>query len=185
MPDTSDPLRALPRETLPPRELKQRVTATLRSRGRLRRSSSRVFRVAAVLAAAALLFIAGRVTTSRRVASGDDRPEFALLLYQDSSFDARPGRPSLYGEYSKWADGLNERGLLVKDRALDSATTLLRMSGGSMSSEPREVATDAGQMTGFFIIRAADLRAALAIAATCPHLKHGGTIALRPIYRGL
>ena len=35
--------------------------------------------------------------------------------------------------------------------------------------------------TGYFVIRAADLSAATALAQTCPHLKYGGSIRVRPI----
>jgi hypothetical protein len=38
-----------------------------------------------------------------------------------------------------------------------------------------------GAPRGYFVIRARDLAKAIAIARDCPHLKHGGWIALRPI----
>jgi len=34
---------------------------------------------------------------------------------------------------------------------------------------------------GYFLIKAQDMNAALAIARTCPHLKYGGSIEIRPI----
>jgi hypothetical protein len=34
---------------------------------------------------------------------------------------------------------------------------------------------------GFFIIRAATEAEALGVARTCPHLRHGGAVAVRPI----
>jgi hypothetical protein len=35
--------------------------------------------------------------------------------------------------------------------------------------------------TGYFIIRADDWDAALAIARGCPHLRHGGVVAVRAV----
>jgi hypothetical protein len=40
---------------------------------------------------------------------------------------------------------------------------------------------DAGVLTGLFIIRAASEAEALAIARTCPHLRYGGRVDVRPI----
>lgn len=186
--DPSDPLRVLPREIEPPSALRARVTATLRARGRLRPRYRPALRAAALAAAAVLVFMvfmAGRWSGHGKLRSSDARSEYALLLYQDSSFvDHPPGTPSYFGEYSAWAQSLNARGRLVVDRALDSTSTMLHALGGDVRVELREVGTDAGRMTGLFIIRAADSSEALAIARTCPHLRHGGIIAVRSIFRG-
>lgn len=64
---------------------------------------------------------------------------------------ARPGRPG--------PDGTREK---LKDGA--------RVFGGG--------APDAAALRGFFLIRANTLEEAEAIARTCPHRGHGGTIVL-------
>ncbi len=183
--DPSDPLRVLPREIEPPAALRERVTATLRARRVLRPRSRTTLLAAALAAAAVLVFVIGRWSGSGKPQSSDARSEYALLLYQDANFLDHPkGTPSYYGEYSAWARSLKNRGLLVVDRALDSTSTMLHRLDGGVRAELREVATDAGRMTGLFIIRAADSAEAMAIARTCPHLRHGGIIAVRSIFRG-
>jgi hypothetical protein len=181
VPDPNDPLRVLPREVDPPPALRERVRETLRSRGRLRPRRRRVLAVSAALAAAVLLFLAGRLSARVRDPWSDSRPEFVLLVYEGPGFDRSAGVPALFAEYDAWARGLQARGLLLHGRALERGSTLLQASGGRVSVEPHEVAADAGTITGFFILRAADSAQALAIARTCPHLKHGGTLILRPI----
>jgi hypothetical protein len=183
--DPSDPLRVLPREIEPPRALRERVMATLRARRRLRPRFRPAARAMAIAAAVAILvFLAGRWSGHGTVRTSGARAQYALLLYESSSFDRRAGQPALFSEYSAWAKTLSDRGVLVLDRALDSTSTMLHALSGSVGVEQREVATDAGRMTGLFIIRAADSPEALAIALTCPHLRHGGTIAVRSIIRG-
>ncbi len=184
MPDPSDPLRVLPREIEPPPALRERVKATLRARRQLRPRSRRVLGVFAALAAAVLLFLAGRLSAPGRGPPSDERQEFALLVYEGPGFDRPTDRHTYFVEYDAWGRGLEARGLLVHARALEPGSSLLQASGGRVSVEPHEITADIGTMTGFFIIRAADSAQALAIARTCPHLKHGGTIVLRPILRG-
>src|SRR5271169_2594028 len=45
----------------------------------------------------------------------------------------------------------------------------------------QEIHTEDTNLGGYFVIAAPNLDAALAIARTYPHLKHGGTIVIRPI----
>ena len=182
--DPNDPLRVLPREIEPPWALRERVTATLRARGRLRPRYRLAARAAAIAAAAVLVFVAGRWSGHATVRTSGVRSQYALLLYEPSGFDRRAGGSALFTEYSAWAQSLSDRGALVLTRALDSTSTMLHALSGTVRMEQREVATDAGRMTGLFIIRAADSSEALAIALTCPHLRHGGTIAVRSILKG-
>lgn len=180
-----DPLRALHREALPPPQLKVRVTRTLTARGLLRRpSTSR--RWIGAMAAAVLLFVigltVGRGTTAGGPASAG--PRFVLLLYQDASFEPGPTPHAHYDEYAAWAQGLRDRGKLVSGTALDSASVLLHAAAGGLEVTHNGVASAAGVVGGFFIIRAASNAEALAIAETCPHLRYGGRIVLRPVFPG-
>jgi hypothetical protein len=133
---------------------------------------------------ALLLFLAGRLSAPGGVPASDRRPEFLLLVYEGAGFDRSAGQHALFAEYSAWARGLRARGLLVQGRALERGSSLLQASTGRVLVEHHEVTADAGTITGLFIIRAADSAQALAIARTCPHLKHGGTLVLRPIVPG-
>jgi hypothetical protein len=55
-------------------------------------------------------------------------------------------------------------------------------AGGPSAGERAEVPAGApGEPTGFFLVRAGDLAEAERIARDCPHLRHGGEVALRPV----
>ena len=148
----------------PPAGLKSRVIGTLTSAGTLTPSGGRVPRAArwAALLAAAIFagFLLGRVER----ASASDVPRYLLLLYEDSTY--RDGRPvsEIVAEYARWADSLRKADLLEL--------------GEKLADPPRR---DATSPTGFFIIRAVDGNAARAIAASSPHVRHGGGIVVRAI----
>jgi hypothetical protein len=179
--------QALPRESPPPEDLEDRVVAALRARGILRaarvggRRTMRATLFVAASAAAAALFMAGLVTGRHAAAPevlGDTRPQFVLLLQEGKGFDR--GTDHL-AEYAAWARALGARGELVAGEKLKDDAVLL--SNGDTGLTIRTVAVEGAEDTprGYFVIRARDLAEAIAIARDCPHLKHGGRIALRPI----
>jgi len=103
---------------------------------------------------------------------------YLLLLYESPRYD--PGgttHEQLVAEYSAWAGNLAHRGQLVDAAELGPEEELV----GAAAESTRPTA---GVITGFFLVRAADPEAAAAIAATCPHLKYGGTVAVRPLREG-
>ena len=101
-------------------------------------------------------------------------PRYVLLLY-----DA-PDEPALteaqimerVSEYRDWAIGLRKQGSDISGEKL--ATTSLDL--GDAATVPA-----AEPLGGYFVFSAKDAEAALAIARSCPHLKHGGRAELRPI----
>jgi hypothetical protein len=180
--DANDPLRDLDRDIAPPDLLKHRVIGTLRERGVLRKTRRPLWRPLGAIAAALVLFAAGVGVGRRSPALVADRtPSYALLLYEGRDFDQHTPVPTYVAEYSAWAGSLRERGVLVSGRALDPSSRLMRDSLGVVTMEGRDVTTDEGTMAGFFIVHASSEAEAEAIARTCPHLKHGGRIALRRI----
>lgn len=111
-------------------------------------------------------------------------PSYLLLLLEDGSFQA--GGPedmkARIEEYSAWARKLAEKGQLLGAEKL-KATGMILGAGTEREARPDELpGGNPGGVAGFFILKAESYRAAAAIAATCPHLKHGGTIALREIH---
>jgi hypothetical protein len=110
-------------------------------------------------------------------------PRYLLLLNEDASYDSSkvPGQADRVGEYQAWAASLGERGKLAGGEKLkDEGTVLHRTSMRAVS--PSELpAGKPGGLAGYFIISAADAREALEIAKSCPHLKYGGTVVVRPI----
>jgi hypothetical protein len=120
--------------------------------------------------------VQARTATSVGATATDSTPEYLLLLYDSGVTGASVSTQqvsAIIAEYSAWADGLRAAGQLVSAEKLsDSASVWL---GGSIATVSGE------RVGGFFLIRARDLIEAQRIAASCPHLKHGGRIELRPI----
>lgn len=165
-----DPFAELPREIAPPPALKGRVQGALASRGLLRATPSSARRWLA--AAAALVMFAAGVAVGMSAGTADrapDGPRFALLLYEPPGFDTSRTHDELAAEYGAWAGSLADR--FVAGDALGEQ----RVIGGGSE------ATGAATPTGYFILRAADWDAAMAIASQCPHLRHGGVVAVRRI----
>ena len=94
---------------------------------------------------------------------------YILLLYEDERYRA-PSTPDEHAarvaEYGGWVEDLRERGVDV---------------------EGEELAPDGapegrlGILAGYFLVAAPDVDAAMAIARTTPHVKHGGTVVVRRI----
>ncbi|MEX0691543.1 MAG: hypothetical protein WD043_06845 [Gemmatimonadales bacterium] len=157
-----NPFAQLPRDADPPPALKTRVMADLRRRGLIR--SVWLPRVLA-LAAGLALFAAG-TWVGARDAGPPAGQQFALLLYEPASFDTTRPHDELAAEYGAWAQSLGTR--FVAGDALGDQ----RVLGGTVGSEVP---------TGYFIVRASSWEEAMSIAAACPHLRHGGTVAVQAI----
>lgn len=186
--DTRDPLRSLDRDVAPPAALEARVRRTLEGRGLLRPAMPTRRRLAAAAAALAV-FAAGYMAGVGRppttpltdAVPADGLGRYALFLYEDERFV--PSRPEaeLVAEYGAWGAGLAERGRLAVGEKLAAEAFLLEGRADPVVVAARDVAGDAGVVTGLFIILAASDAEALSIARTCPHLGYGGRIAVRPI----
>ena len=170
------------RESTP---LEDRVVRTLEDRGLLRREerssgNGRRWRSPAQLAAAvALLLLGGALGAmlgpamlgdSGRApspATATDAPRFALLLY-----DRAEG--ATVRDMTLWARELQRRGHSITGAKLERSRVLVSSSG-----------SDVGEalMTGFFVVSAADVKEAEAIARSSPHALHGGRIVIRPVER--
>jgi hypothetical protein len=174
-------LEAFPAQDAPPPGLEARVVAALRERGLLRDRRRRVWTLAAAAALAAFVggVALGRATVGARGrAPASDARSFALLLYPGPGMDERAGAEGRrVEEYRAWAHGLGERGRLVTGQKLKPAVHLL----GDPSPGTAPAPVPDGALQGFFLIRARTMEEAEDIARSCPHLRHGGTIALREI----
>jgi hypothetical protein len=181
--DTSDPLGSLPRRVDPPQELQHRVQRTLSQRKLLRRHARPWYPAAAIAAGLALIglgYLLGQAPDRGRAAA-DGLARFALFLYEDASFDTSRTEAELVREYSAWAADLRARGQLDVGAQLGGTERLLIPAADSATIAARAIDTDAGTLTGMFIIRAATETEALDIAGSCPHLKYGGRVAVRAI----
>ena len=166
----------LPREAPPAREVRDRIVRELEARGQLTSRAVRRRRAARFLVAAAAglaLFAAGWAlgarTLPRRAGPDDGRPRFILFLYGETAADPRTEADRV-AEYRDWARALAQTGSLVSGEKLADRSDFLGKG-----------ATPAPAPGGFFIVSARDESDAVAIARSHPHLKHGGSILVRPI----
>ncbi|MEO8450081.1 MAG: YciI family protein [Gemmatimonadota bacterium] len=167
---------------LPP-GLEDRVVRTLQRRGLLgaaprSRLGRWVLPVAAGLAALAVGFALGRRTPTVQAAASQ---RYALLLYEDASFQAPPrsAEAGYVAEYSRWAREVNAAGNGLTGEELNYSGRTIDSAGAAVDHD--RAADGQSVLSGFFIVHAADLERATAIAKTCPHLKHGGRVVIRPI----
>jgi hypothetical protein len=132
--------------------------------------------IAALLGYGAASFRESAAPSTTTPIVADSTPQFLLLLYDAGASGPQASPQQIaktIAEYSAWARGLGAAGQLVSAEKLSDAPAT--WFGGA-------VTTSAGERVGgFFLIRARNLGEARRIAETCPHLKHGGRIELRPI----
>jgi hypothetical protein len=156
MDEELDELSALPREIEPPPEWRRAVARRLRRERLLRRSMLPYVAAAVVIAGlfAALLLV--------RHPSAP-QPNYILLLYESENFQG-----GSRAEYSAWAKQM--RPLVVGGEELHDQSL---MTIDPIATTPR--------LAGYFLIHAPDDATAERISRACPHVKHGGGIALRKI----
>lgn len=147
---------------------------------------------ALALAACLAAFFAGISVSDRGAGRQPAAPatleRFLLLLYEDESYRA-PVTPAeqetRVTEYSAWAADLRERGIEIEGEELAPPAEADRLAGRGAGGEAGRGAPagSAGTLAGYFIVEAEDQPAAVAIARTTPHLKHGGTVVVRRVVR--
>jgi len=168
----------------PPPALEEAVVSRLSERGLIagrERSRPRPILAWALAAAAGIaLFAAGLAVGQRRGApAAEAAPAVSATRYVLLLYDA-PGEATItdaemaarVDEYRNWAIGLRRSGSDISGEKLASRNLDLGASSAASGPEP---------LGGFFIFSAKDPADALAIARSCPHLKHGGRAELRPI----
>lgn len=163
-------------EPLDPQATQQAVEALRRS-GLLKAPSRRspASRMLLPAAASVVLVLAGawlgRATSG---SAGSTEPRYALLLVEDSTFrgEREVGADSLVQEYAAWAGNLARRGQLIVGEELADEVMILGPTAGTLGTR---------QIAGLFIVSAPNRDAALNIARSCPHLRYGGGIVIRPI----
>jgi RNA polymerase sigma-70 factor (ECF subfamily) len=168
-------LDRLDREMTPPPDAEERIVAALAARGMLGKRR-RLLRGPWpwLLAAAAALFGAGLSVGRREGAATRPAPpsRFVLFLFDEGE----RGGGDRVAEYKAWARGIGSGRYVAGEK--------LKPGGLWLTDGASGPAADAGpseKMGGYFVIEAADLAGALAVARSCPHLRHGGRILVRHI----
>ena len=150
---------------------------------------------ALALAAALAAFFAGISISDRGAGrtpagTGAARPaaaeRYLLLLYEDAAYRA-PATPdeqaARVAEYVGWVEELRERGIDIEGEELapSEESEWLDGRGDEVGAAQGAPGGPLGALAGYFLVAAPDADAAVAIARTTPHIKHGGTVVVRRI----
>lgn len=172
-PDEWAAMDALPKEMAVPAGLEDRVVTSLRASGHLRTEARRAW--IGRLAAAVVIFAAG-FGAARLPWPGGITPsegdQYLLLLYGAPSASPQEEQARVE-EYRAWANDERAAGRLVGAEKLAGSYMLIG-SPGNGPSNPAEP-------SGFFLLRAATASEAALAAQRCPHVRHGGTVVVRPV----
>lgn len=136
---------------------------------------------AAVVAALLVGFVTGqRLDGAQTALPADERGQFVMLLYEDESYEYPPpgGMAGRIGEYAQWARDVAAKGQYVAGQKLADGGLLV--ARGQPPAEGIPIAEE-GIPGGYFIIRAESLQEAAQIAASCPHVRYGGSVSLRRV----
>lgn len=166
-----------------PTALEDRVVAELADAGLLRPPKrwpivlAWAASLALALGAGFLLSHTGQIETGSR----DSGSRYMLLLYEDAAFETAVGDAARerVAEYGGWLDGLERRGIIARGDELAPAAHVLATAG--RPAPPSRRPSREARLSGYFVIEAQSLDDATTIARTCPHLRHGGTLAVHPI----
>ncbi|MEZ4415503.1 MAG: hypothetical protein R3E10_07085 [Gemmatimonadota bacterium] len=168
----------------PPAALEDRVVASLKARGWLgpRRGGRRAWLAqAGALAAATAGFLLGRAIPGRSApAPATTGPRWMLLLYEDDGYQApAPGAESeRVQEYVHWARTLTDDLRAVEGSELGPERVVV---APALAEAPSQSGPAAERLSGYFVISAASMDDARGVAETCPHVRHGGRIVIRPL----
>ena len=167
------------RDETPPTAIEAQTLAALSAAGLVRRPR-RPARGLLLAAAIAASLLAGVWIGVEYRQPSPRQSQFLLLLYEDAAFDARHRDefPRLEAEYTAWYRSLARAGRARDGEKLAWGGAELRPG---QAPQPLPDVENPDTAHGYFIILADDEPSAIRVAETCPHLKYGGRIVLRPI----
>jgi len=178
--DQREGLSALRDSPLPPQALEARVVSALRNE-RLLVSPARWVKPLKLATAGILLFALGWMSARWRSAAPRElgQPRFVLFLEkgEEAPIMGSEQENIRASEYARWARQLSASGHPASGERLAHAGAELQTISGAETSWTDRV----NSVQGYFIVSAKDLPEAIELARTCPHLKYGGTIEVRPI----
>lgn len=178
-PEEKRALGALAAGPEPPPGLEEAVVARLHADGLIGRPRRAAVAWAIAAAAGLALFALGVAVGARREPAGSSPAgpalgRYVLLLYDAP--DERTLSPAemseRVSEYRNWAIGLRQAG---------SDITGEKLAAEGLDLGAAQAAPGPLPLGGYFVFSAKDPAAALEVARSCPHVRHGGRAALRPI----
>lgn len=178
-------LDGLRRRPEPPPALEDRVVAALAAEGRLGSRAParrRWLGQLAALAASGAAFVLGRASASGPPAAGDGRARWMFLLYEDEGYAAPTAdeAEARVQEYVAWARALARQARYVDGAELAPGAAVVAPPGRA----PRDPRSEGPQLAGYFVVGATDLADARQLAESCPHVRYGGSVVIRPLVQG-
>lgn len=119
--------------------------------------------------------------TAKEAAVASTNSDFVILMYEDDDAWAKLSKEQqgeLMTKYIAWVGDLRARGVFKSGAPCGRQQIQLSSRDGKVESQA--IAPNKDVLTGFFVISAAGLDAAVEIAKTCPSLTHGEKIVVRP-----
>jgi hypothetical protein len=109
--------------------------------------------------------------------------KYMLLIYTDENSYTDGERQECYVESTELTHDLNARGQYLAANPLQSVTTAttVRVRNGKRLVTDGPFAETREQLGGYFLVEAADLNEAIAIAARIPGARKG-TVEVRPVF---
>jgi hypothetical protein len=109
--------------------------------------------------------------------------KYMLLIYTDENSYTDGERQSCYVESTELTHNLNARGQYLAANPLQSVTTAtsVRVRNGKRLVTDGPFAETREQLGGYFLVDAADLNEAIAIASRIPGARKG-TVEVRPVF---
>jgi hypothetical protein len=107
---------------------------------------------------------------------------YAVLIYANDSAHALEATAADTESCDEHAVELRDAGSMLVAYALTPRSLATSVRADGVSPGPFLVAGEV--VTGFYVIEAPDLPAALAIAATNPVIQEGGGVEVRPVHSG-
>lgn len=181
----------LNREITPPSFLENRIVEKLKADGVIRTRTPTWLpsfpKIGLAFALLLAVFSVGAIVGARWSsvpATKIEKPGFILIVQEfrpELRAKTREEEMQRVKEYGAWARDLGRRGLLIGGEKLKDEGRLL--SQPNRSEAIVEVPSNAseGAVAGYFLLPSTDYNQAVAIAKSCPHIKHGGTVELRQI----
>jgi hypothetical protein len=162
-------IRKLPRERPAPASLEDRIVRTVRRRGT---RAPWLLRLAVGVAVAAVAYTAGWLSHVPW------SPDYLIVLYPSPEKRSLPPDEERVrvAEYGAWVANLRSRGYAMTGEELSNSRIVLPRGSVTRSSLPRD-----GSISGYFLLRTRSDADAIEVARSCPHLRHGGVLELRPI----
>ncbi len=109
-------------------------------------------------------------------------PQYAVLIYASDSAHAPDATAEDLAECDDHADDLVAEQAMVAAYALTPRDLAKSIRAEGVTDGPFVETTEI--VAGFYVIEAADLDAALAIAGTNPAIQGGGGVEVRPLHSG-